>query len=152
MRTVSRSRVAKWPDIGATTSTLGCAAPPSLRKRSRVANGVTSTASSIDRHRLAADDDALDLPGRPPVGHLGQLEHLAGGGGLAMHRRRLRASDSRKGSDSRERVRTGHIRSLWVWYAWYIMGSDALWLCAGASNLCASAGTDAFDRGTAIAS
>ena len=39
------------------------------------------------RHRLASHHDAPDLPGRPSVRHLGQLEHLAGGGRLAVCRR-----------------------------------------------------------------
>jgi hypothetical protein len=55
VRTVSRSSVAKWPDIGATTSTRGCAScsPPSFLKRSSVQNGVTCTSSSCTKTSLA---------------------------------------------------------------------------------------------------
>ncbi len=45
-RTVSRSRVAKWPESGATSSTRGCGGAPSLAKRSRVPKGVAKTSSS----------------------------------------------------------------------------------------------------------
>ena len=46
VRTVARNSVAKWPESGATSRTRGCTASVSLRKRSRVPNGVVRTASS----------------------------------------------------------------------------------------------------------
>ena len=44
---MARSRVAKWPDIGATTSTLGRFASAPVLNRSSVAKGVVRTASSV---------------------------------------------------------------------------------------------------------
>ena len=49
--TVWRSSVAKWPDIGATSSTRGWGPAPSLRKCSSVPNGVASAASSVTGRR-----------------------------------------------------------------------------------------------------
>ena len=43
---MSRSSVAKWPDIGATISTRGPGSGMSLRKRSSVPNGVWCATSS----------------------------------------------------------------------------------------------------------
>jgi hypothetical protein len=47
VRAVSRSSVAKWPDIGATSSTRGCGVATSFLKCSSVPNGVTCAASSV---------------------------------------------------------------------------------------------------------
>ena len=46
-RTVPRSSVAKWPDIGATISTRGCGVAVCLRKCSSEPNGVRFTNSSV---------------------------------------------------------------------------------------------------------
>ena len=44
--TVARNSVAKWPDIGATSSTFGCCFNDSFSKRSSVPNGVLNTGTS----------------------------------------------------------------------------------------------------------
>ena len=46
VRAVSRSRVAKWPERGATSITGGCHGAPGLRKCSNCPNGVDSVVSS----------------------------------------------------------------------------------------------------------
>ena len=64
-RTVSRSRVAKWPLSGATSSTLGCAGTPSLAKRRSVPNGVAKTSSSrTGTTRLPTFDSVMPKEGR----------------------------------------------------------------------------------------
>ncbi len=45
--TVPRSSVAKWPDIGATSSTRGWPETPCLRKCSSEQNGVLAVTSSV---------------------------------------------------------------------------------------------------------
>jgi hypothetical protein len=49
VRAVSRSRVAKWPDSGATSSTGGWVSPPvwALRKCSSVPKGADITVSCV---------------------------------------------------------------------------------------------------------
>ena len=84
VRTVSRSSVAKWPDIGATISTRGLRpVAPSLRKRSSVPNGVRVHDLLAHRHLALADVHAVDAEGGRWCVSCGQREHLAGGGQLA---------------------------------------------------------------------
>ena len=77
---------------------------------------------------------------------LGQLEHLAGGGGLAVRRRAPRAPLrlEQAAATAGRGARTGHIRSLWAWYAWYIMGSDAVMVVHSERATCAPARDDAL--------
>ena len=65
--TVLRSSVAKWPDIGATSSTRGCTTAASLRKCSSVPNGVSSAASSVTPTSWLPTSHEVDAEGRAAV-------------------------------------------------------------------------------------
>ena len=78
--TVARRSVAKWPDIGATMSTLGCGVARSFSKRSRRQNCVAG-----DDRLLHVDGAVLYLhplqrEGWALVGDFGIGEHVGGGG------------------------------------------------------------------------
>ena len=75
VRTVPRSSVAKWPDSGATTSTLGCSVAMSLRKRSSVPKGVDDDGLLGHRHDAVADRDGIDAVGRAREGEPGPHHH-----------------------------------------------------------------------------
>ena len=91
---VPRSSVAKWPDIGATSSTFGSSSPPSFWKCRRLQNGVdVATFCSTGLARLAANFDAVDVVGGPLMREAGERDHFV----IGRHPRERRTA---KGCDA----------------------------------------------------
>ncbi len=88
VRTVSRNKVAWWPESGATTSTVGCcfmlasSSGRSLKrlKRSRRQNGLASTSRSMIGSEWPVDFNVVEIPGGLFVGLAEPVEKLVAGG------------------------------------------------------------------------
>ncbi len=82
--TVPRSSVAKCPDIGATSRTLGCGWGVSLAKCSSVANGLIQVFSSRTATARFPTCHAVDAEFRPVMLKPARGEELASGGDAAL--------------------------------------------------------------------
>ncbi len=117
VRAVSRSSVAKWPDIGATISTGGPGPACPCGNAATWQNGVLVTASSRTRTSRSSDRDRVEAEGRAHVRERASSEDFAA-------RQRACATPSRRPGASRARcnagsadfaaVRNGHSRSVCV--------------------------------------
>jgi hypothetical protein len=111
--------VAKWPDIGATISTLGCgvAGENSFLKCSSVANGVTWVASSVTG---TASPLSITLS-IPKGGRLCVTSPSLSTSQAAASLRLESSADQPKllscsmGKALLASVRSGHIKSVWAW-------------------------------------
>ena len=90
-----RSKVAKWPDSGATSSTRGCVGSHAvLAEMQQIAERVRDARPPRTATRAAAISIDVNAEVGPLVPHAGARHHLAGGGGAA-HQRMMR--DQRPG-------------------------------------------------------